>query len=140
MIIVTLIGILFLVIFLAMFGTFLVFRRFENLTAKAYARLTKTKYQKNVSFRVSPRRYSIAKHYTRSVYIFTVNGKSYKARCHDLQTPKQIPSSLKIVYIKKLPFLFYVNEEYYNGAEVYLLISMPFLLMAMILLITVLLA
>ena len=124
MVCILLFGIFGLSVSIAFAGFYLIFSRFEKLTGKTYAKLTKTKHMGNVRVtdRLS-RRSWIEKHYTKSIHIYTVNNRSYKIRDSHFSTPKKVASSIKIIYIKMFPMLHYIDDPYHLGKDGYSLIS-----------------
>lgn len=125
MIVIICFGIFGLIISAVLAGMYLIFTKFHRLTAKTYAKLTKIKHIRNV--RVSSgfpgSRSWIAKHYTKSIHIYTVGNKTYKIRDHHLSTPKQVPTSIKVIYIKKLPFIRCIDTPENINQEIYFALS-----------------
>ena len=131
--IVLIIGAFFLVCGSIPLAIYFVFRYCPAQTAKASAILRKTKYQKNVPMRDSTiHRTRIEKHFTRCTYIYVVGKKAYKCRDSLLGTPKQASFSLPIVYLKRFPRFFYINDKNDLGKGKFILYSVFPLVLAAI--------
>ena len=78
---------------------------FPQNRANAYGKLEKTKSKKNVWVRKDRTVGSgkIEPHYTEYVYNYTVGSKSYRISDFGLVTPRQLPRSPRIVYLKQIP-------------------------------------
>ena len=130
------IGGVFILLGAALIGVYIIFSRYPQFTAKAYAAQKKTVHQKNVRMssggRYMGRSSRIEKHVTYATYVYKVNGRSYKFKDMTIGTPKQAPRSLPMVYIKGLPWLFYINDEYSIGSEIYVVWSLAPLLLSVI--------
>ena len=130
---VLIIGFIFLISGIIPLTAFFIFYYCPGQTAKACAILRKTKYKKNMIVRDSgSRRRRLEKHYTMGTYIYVVDKKAYKCKDSLFGTPKQAAYSLPIVYIKRFPRFYYINQENDLGKGKYILYSIFPLVMSVL--------
>ena len=131
--IVLIIGAFFLICGSIPLTAYFVFRYSPSETAKTSALLRKTKHKKNVPVSEYTRyKTRFEKHFTMCTYIYVVGKKAYKCKESILGTPKQASFSLPIVYLKKFPRFFYINDKNDLGKGKFILYSVFPLFMAVI--------
>ena len=111
---------------------FYLYRTFEGKSdriGKSTGLLRRTKYEKDVavygrrSF-TGPVTVTFLKHRSRSVYEYTVNGKTYWIRYEEYVTSRQMPWCVPVVYLKRFPKIAYVNTEVNSHHfEIYALVA-----------------
>lgn len=90
-----------------------VFFAFPKTRGVTLGKLDSTKHKKNVRMRNTPYKSHetvVVPHYTRFVYTYTVAGKTYRISGAARKTPKQLPYSPRIVYLKKCPRYAFASE------------------------------
>ena len=94
-------------------AAYLIFRFSPKSTARTSAILRRTKHNKNYILTDIRNRSKFVKHYTTCTYIYVANKKAYKVKDALIGTPKQAVYSLPIVYLKRFPRFYYINDK--NG-------------------------
>lgn len=119
-----------------------VFTRFPGKTDRAPGRLVKYKYKKDVpvyekKYRGAPgRRAGTIHHLTMARYVYTVNGRVYRAKCSFMFRPKHVPDNPWIVYLKRFPRISYVKTDDGLGANAFLAKGLLFALLGLLLILS----
>ena len=121
------IGLLFFALGLVLVGIYLIFARFSKLTNKTFATLKHSEHLKNVHLRHSSKP---VQNYTKCIYLYTVNNRTYKKRTEFHRTPGQVPFKIPTVYIKFFPRISYLDHSYDLGPVLYLICGIAFIILA----------
>lgn len=124
---------------LAAAGFFCLYRIFEYHPDKlgtVTATLKKTEHQNDLPvyertvFRAPPRVVMIIKNWSKSVYEYAVNNKSYKIHYIDLVEARQMPYRVQVEYLLKFPKIAYVKTDtHFHHFDIYSFVSLMFAVM-----------
>ena len=110
------------------FGLYIIFEHHKELTGQTGAFLKSSKHRKNVPlydqrYPASPIRIvKIIRNWSRGLYYYCVNGKTYRIRYIRFVTKKQLPRIVHVVYCKCFPKFAYVKSDTSSHAfEIYAL-------------------
>ncbi|MBQ4561579.1 MAG: hypothetical protein IJA55_04550 [Clostridia bacterium] len=103
---------------------YLVFKYRPDLTAGTFATRKSYKHKKDVIIRKKHGRDAYFKNITKSVYVYTVNGKEYRVRDISPTIPGETQRMLGIRYIKAFPRLAHTEKELISTELIRLCISM----------------
>ena len=104
------IGVLGLLLAGALLAVELVFSRYPQYTAKTVGYLKNVKHQRDVT--LGGGRYgreTFVKHLSHGTYFYYVNNKTYRIKDMHVGTPRQMQRRISVQYLKRFPFLSYID-------------------------------